>query len=271
MTSGGALSRTFLEKRELDWVPKELRRIRWLAAPTGVASVAAAAGGLLALMPVVEALALLASMGLYLGAGGIGIGYLADRRILRPIVRGRVRRLAGGELDLRKIKASKDGELVHVRGRVKPGELVSSVLEPGKAGVYRRVRQNVDGTCVLHEDARDFWLVDDTGEQIRIEVAESRFVGSTDLPWRDVDRATYLALLDRVSADLVPPSKVIRQSRTRMIHVGEALVPDGALVDLIGWKTRVPDFTIEERMARETPMRSTLRGGGSLPLLVSLV
>jgi hypothetical protein len=47
------------------------------------------------------------------------------------------------------------------------------------------------------------------------------------------------------------------------------IVPNGATVDVIGWKTRVVDFTIEERLARETPMRNTLRGGGTLPLLVS--
>ncbi len=272
MTTPGTLSRTFLEKRELDWVPRELRRIRWLAGPVGVASVAAAAGGVLAALPLAEAAAMLFSMGLYLGAGGIGVGYLADRRVLRPILRGRVRRLAGGELDLRNLRSSKDGELVHVRGTVKAGEAVASVLDPTKNGVYRRIRQNVDGTCVLHEDARDFWLVDGTGEQIRIEIGESRFVApGPELPWREVDRATYLALLDRVSEAVIPMGKVLQQSRTKMLHVGELLVTDGATVDLIGWKTRVPDFSIEERLARETPMRNTLRGGGSLPLLVSLV
>lgn len=271
MTTPGTLSRTFLEKRELDWVPRELRRIRWLAAPAGVASVAAAAGGLLAVLPFAEAAAMLFSMGMYLGAGGIGVGYLADRRVLRPIVRDRVRRLAGGELELRRLRASKDGELVHVRGTVKAGEKVASVLSPEVQGVYRRIRQNVDGTSVLHEDARDFWLVDGTGEQIRIEISESRLVApAPQLPWREVDRPTYLELLDRVPEHVVPMGKVLLQSRTKMLHVGEILVADGAAVDLIGWKTRVPDFSIEERLARETPMRSTLRGGSSLPLLLSL-
>lgn len=266
----GTLTRTFLEKRELDWVPRELRRIRWLAAPVGVASVGATAGGILALMPLEGALMLLFSVGIYMVLGGVGIGYLTDRQVLRRILRGKVRRLAGGKLDLRTLKASKDGELVHVRGTVKAGETVTSVLDPSRSGVYRRIRQNVDGNCVLHEDARDFWLVDGEGERIRVEVAESRLVAAVpDLPWRDVDRATYLALLDRVSEAVVPMGKVLAQSRTKMLHVGEILVPDGATIDVIGWKSRVPDFTIEERLARETPMRTILRGGGTLPLLVS--
>lgn len=266
----GTLTRTYLEKRELDWVPRELRRIRWLAVPAGIAPVGAAAGGILATMPLPAALVLLASAGVYMALGGVGVSYLTDRQVLRRVLRNRVRRLAGGELDLRTLRASKDGELVHVRGTIDAGETVSSVLDPARAGVYRRIRQNVDGTRVLHEDARDFSLVDDQGERIRVEIAESRLVSSgPDLPWRDVDRATYLALLDRVSPSVVPMHKVLVQSRTKMLHVGEILVPDGATIDVIGWKSRVPDFTIQERLARETPMRTILRGGGTLPLLVS--
>ena len=268
--SPGTLTRTFLEKRELDWVPRELRRVRWLAIPAGAAPVAAAAGGVLAAIPVAEALTLLLGAGMYLALGGICVGYLADRRVLRPILRRRVRRLAGGQHDLRALRSSKDGELVHVRGTVRPGVTLPSVLEPGHAGVYRRVRQNVDGTCVLHEDARDFWLEDGSGEKIRVEIAESRLVvPGPELPWRVVDRATYLALLDRVSEAVLPMGKVLAQSRTKMLHVGELIVDEGSTVDVIGWKSRVPDFTIEERLARETPMRTILRGGGTLPLLVS--
>lgn len=267
----GQFSRTISEKRELDWIPKELRRIRWLAVPAGALPVGAAVGGAFIGLPVEAALAMILSVGAYMALGGVGIAYLADRQVLRRILQRRVQKLAGGELDLLALRGSKDGELVHVRGRVEADETIPSVLEAEAIGVYRRVRQNVDGLCVLHEDARDFWLVDGSGERIRVEVAESRLVtAGAALAWREVDRATFLSLLDRIPEDVVPTGRVLASSRSRMIHIGEVLVPVGATVDVIGFKSRIPDFSIQERLARETPMRTILRGGGALPLLVSM-
>ncbi|MBI2894172.1 MAG: hypothetical protein HYY06_11530 [Deltaproteobacteria bacterium] len=265
-----ALSRIYREKRELEWVPAELRRVRWLAWPIGAAPVGSAAAVAFATLPSGVAAALMLGAGAYLVAGGLGLGWLADRQVLRRIVRRRVERLAGGELDLRSLRSEKDGELVHVRGRVEAIRKIRSVIDPDRAGVFRRLRQNVGGTCVLHEDAEDFWLVDETGERTRVDVQGGRLVvGRTTLPWRDVDHLTYHEMLHRIPPSVVSTGRVLAQSRSRLVHMGEILVEDGARVTVLGHKSRVPDFTIEERLARETPMRTTLRGGSVLPLVVA--
>ena len=68
-----------------------------------------------------------------------------------------------GAVDLSRLPAEADGELVHVAGKVR-------ALGASASGVYRRVVFSFDGaTRVVHETAEDFWLVGD-GEPVLVEV-----------------------------------------------------------------------------------------------------
>ena len=54
-------------------------------------------------------------------------------------------------------------------------------------------------------------------------------------------------------------------------QAAETMLTAGVLIDAVGYKSRKVDPTVTDRMARETPMRATLRGGKDLPLILSVV
>jgi len=45
----------------------------------------------------------------------------------------------------------------------------------------------------------------------------------------------------------------------------------GDVVEAVGYKSRKVDPTVLDRLARETPMRATLRAGKELPVILSVV
>jgi hypothetical protein len=71
----------------------------------------------------------------------------------------------------------------------------------------------------------------------------------------------------------VPASKwqgrVMAGKRAQPLRAGEVVLREGELVEVVGYKTRVVDETISDRLERDTPLRATLRGGKELPLLIS--
>jgi hypothetical protein len=61
--------------------------------------------------------------------------------------------------------------------------------------------------------------------------------------------------------------KAVRRQWRRRVKASEYLVADGDSVEILGYKTRMVDISVE-RMERETPFRATLRSGKELPLLI---
>ncbi len=251
-------------KQDLDWLPPSFKAIRWMVAGTIWAGV----GGLL------TALIVFAKHGLYFYGKGIAVlfagGYVAGDRAARAVLRGRLSKLAHGHIDLQKLKQEADGELVHVRGRVKAKETLSGVLDDAVRAVYRRVVFNVGSERWVHEAAVDFQLVDDSGEAVRVEVEGAHLV-TVEPKRRRVEGETARAVFDltldpelRNNADGVR----IGRSDKGAITAGEIVLRDGDEVEVVGYKSRSVDPTIEMRLERDTPIRATLRSGRELPLIV---
>jgi hypothetical protein len=202
-------------------------------------------------------------------------GYVAGDRAARAVLRGRLNKLARGGVDLSNLKQEADGELVHVRGRIKAKETLQPLLGEGPA-VYRRVVFSVGGERWVHEAAVDFHLVDvATGERVLVQVAGAHLVAPEPKRARiegETAHSIFELTLDpqlRKNAD----SAGVRIGRAdkSAISAGEVLLRDGDEVEVVGVKTRSIDPTVEMRLMRETPERATLRSGKELPLIVSPV
>ncbi|HEX2570309.1 MAG TPA: hypothetical protein VH877_12190 [Polyangia bacterium] len=263
------LERTHLLRDDLAWLPAGLRALRWSVAGaiwTGVVGtvIAAAALGPGVVVALGKGVALLTVGGIYLGD-----------RAARTALRVRLGRLARGQVRLDALAQEPDGELVHVRGRVRAYEALPGFLH-GTPAVYRRMIFVLGGTKVVHEAAVDFGLVDEAGELITVAVAGSRLL----LPGGggDADRAEYPDLPRFLELPL-PPSLGRVAERARLgiergaaappVSACEFLVRDGEEVEVVGYKTRVVDPTVAMRLERETPMRAALRSGRELPLLIT--
>jgi hypothetical protein len=262
-----ALDRTVRARQDLDWLPPSFKAIRWVVAGaiwTGV-------GGLL------TALIVFAKHGLYFYGKGIALlfagGYVAGDRAARAVLRGRLSKLAHGHIDLNTLKQEPDGELVHVRGRVKARETLCGVLDDETRAVYRRVVFNVGSERWVHEAAVDFQLVDDSGEAVRVEVEGAHLV-APEPKRRRIEGERARAIFDlTLDPELRATSAgiTIGRSDKGSIVAGEIMLRDGDEVEVVGYKTRSVDPTIEMRLERDTPMRATLRSGRELPLIVSPV
>jgi hypothetical protein len=66
-----------------------------------------------------------------------------------------------------------------------------------------------------------------------------------------------------------------RAKRSRFVNVpikgAETLLKPGDEIEVVGYKSRKVDPTVQDRLARETPMRATLRAGKDLPVILSRV
>jgi hypothetical protein len=258
------LERTVRAKDDLDWLPPSFKAIRWTVAGTLWTGMVGVLGASLAFL----------KPGFFIMGKGIAVlfagGYYAGDRAAKAVLRARLKALAHGQVDLTRLQRAEDGELVHVRGRVKAERVLSGVLSDERA-VYRRLVFNVSGERWVHEAAEDFRLVDETGETAIVEVQGARLI----VPEPKQQRVEG-DVAQRVIALTVDPNQELRMlarfrygDRGNSISAGELLVREGDEVEIVGYKTRSVDQRVTERLARDTPLRATLKGGRGLPLLVA--
>ena len=260
------MERTHLLKHDLDWLPPSYRAIRWVVAGslwTGLV------GG-------VAALSILSHVHFFVFGKGLAVlaagGYVAGDRAARGVLRGRLRKLATGAVDLSRLPAEADGELVHVAGKVR--------ALGGERTVYERVVFSFDGQVrMVHETARDFWLVGD-GEPVLVEVADARLLADGKERHIAADSARAVEL-EQLPPRIDPlPSGLVRTLQHRdkrrakgkalgKIRVAEFALRDGDTVEILGYKSRTVDPTVATRLERDTPFRATLKGGRNLPLLIA--
>lgn len=247
------MSRTHRLREDLAWLPREARRAsRRIRAGTWLA-VGGAVGAAVA-MPL--AAAILWKLAVVGGAGTVALGERAARAALRR----QLARIAAGEIALAELDARTEGELVLVRGTVEvepEAALHGLLIDAG--GVYRRVVFQAGGTWVS-EAAIDFTLVDDRGARIRIEAAGARWL----TPSREL--VTYPA--ERFARDDAPSKVRQLVSGRRTVEAIERVLPAGAHVQIVGYKTTSADATGVARDYRQSPQRATLQSGPELPLVI---
>ena len=261
-----AFERTHFVKDDLDWMPASFKAIRWVVAGgvwTGLFGAAAA------LVAFSHAHVFFFGKGLTaLGLGGVWAGDRAARAVLKK----RLAKLAHGDVDLNRLKHERDGELVHVKGKIRARERLQGVL--GGEGVFRRLLLTVGEARVVHEAAVDFYLVDASGEMVMVQAAGARLIAPE--PKKDPLKGDVIGMLFKLPL----PEKARKIAgdwefrfktgkRVGAVNAGEILLTDGQEVEIVGYKSRVVDPTIAERLERDTPLRATLRGGRELPLLIS--
>lgn len=267
-----ALDRTVRAKEDLDWLPPSFKAVRWFVAAgiwTGLAGLFAA------LIAIAKGAFVFYGKGLVLLFAG---GYYAGDRAARAVLRRRLGALAHGHIEPEKLAKEPDGELVHVRGRVKVlEETIGGVLIPDERCVLRRVVFSLAGERWVHEAGVDFHLVGDDGEIVLVAVDGARVI-SAEPERRKLEGELALAVQDLTR---LPSQRgrradgggiVVRtQYAGNATTAGEVRIRPGDVVEIVGYKSRSVDPTVQSRLERETPMRVTLRGGSELPLLVSPV
>jgi hypothetical protein len=210
-------------------------------------------------------------------AKGLFVGgiYIGDRTA-RSIMRRRLAKLARGQVELSHLQHQADGDLVHVRGRVRARQHLTGVLDASAQAVYRRVLMQFGEVRVVHEAAVDFEMVDDRGESIIVETEGARIVAPElklrQLPYLapETDRMLALPLPDKTRPwQALRAKKLARGKNPPMANAAEYLLREGDEVEVVGFKNRTVDVTVESRLARDTPLRATLRAGRELPLILS--
>jgi hypothetical protein len=267
--SSFALERTHLAKHDLDWLPPGYRAVRWGVAGTVWTGIFGAVAALLAFT---KFQALVYGKGLAALAAG---GYFAGDRAARAVLRGRLRKLAEGEVDLSRLPAEPDGELIHVEGRIRARTSLPSMTQ-AQPVVWRRVAFSFGEMRLVHEAAVDFLLVADGSEPVLIEVGQARLLASDPRgEWYAADHPVTraleeLPLPDELTRTMLRRSQQrARQRRVPRTRAAERCLRDGDAVEILGYKSRVIDPTVTTRLPRETPFRATLRGGKALPLLIA--
>jgi hypothetical protein len=266
------LQRIHLHQNDLDWLPSSLKAVRWTVAGTiwtGVLGATIASSVLLHATP----------GGVIAGAGkGIIVGGLmAGDRVARAILRRRLGKLAHGQVALSRLKQEPDGELVHVRGRVRARQTLTGLLDDQTQAVYRRVQIFLGQYHrVVCEDAVDFALVDDQGESIIVQVADARLVAPEPKAEKmraegaKADRLLSLPLPAETAKWLASRAKRQRKGKSApRMAASEFLLRDGDEIEVVGYKNRVVDVSVEARLERDTPLRATLRAGRALPVILS--
>ncbi len=264
-----ALERTQPARHDFDWLPPGYRAIRWTVAGSIRTGLVASVG----------ALGYFAHFNVALFGKGLAVlatgGYVAGDRAARAVLRGRLRKLAQGAVDLTRLPAEPDGELVHVVGRVRVRNPVEGIVSRERAA-YRRVVFTIDTQRVVHEAAEDFWLVAEGGEPVLVEAAQARLLApDADGAWFDGDHVvvrTLEALPLPDGARRVIDRRNERRAKGKKLprtRVAEVLLRDGDLVEVLGYKSRTVDPTVATRLERDTPYRATLKGGRALPLLIA--
>jgi hypothetical protein len=256
-----AVERTERAKHDLDWLPPRFKALRWTVAGTLWTGLA---GLVIAIAAFAKYSFIVYGKGLAVLAAG---GFYAGDRAARAVLRRRLHKLARGEADLARLKTEADGELVHVRGRVRALETLTALLSPD-AAVYRRVVFAVGAERWVHEAAVDFHLVDPAGEAVLVEVGRARLV-APDARREKLEGERAQALLLLSIGKTLPAEGLNVRGKPMPVTGGEVLVRDGEEIEVVGYKNRSVDPTVEARLMRDTPIRTSLRGGRELPLLIS--
>jgi hypothetical protein len=263
------LDRTHRARHDLDWLPPSFKVIRWSVAGTLWGAMAGLLGSAF----------VFAKPGFFVYGKGIAVlfagGYYAGDRAAKAVLRGRLAKLAHGRLDLSHLANATDGELVHVRGRIKAERTLPGVLSEGQV-VYRRVVFSIAGERWVHEAAEDFRLVDGSGDNAMVQVDGAHLI-SADPKRKKIEGELARTVFDlsmdpelRASPDRELRVRHARSGRDRgQITAGELTLREGDEIEVVGYKTRSVDVTVSERLARETPLRATLRSGKDLPLIVA--
>jgi len=247
------VQRTHRLRADRDWLPTGVRRASKLvrgAVWTGAGAVVASA---VAAVPAT----LLLWKALVIGGAGLAV---AGDRAARAMLQRQVARMTRGEIELASLSKHAEGELVVVRGTIAADTPLRGVLVETE-GVYRRLVLEARGTWV-HEAAVDFSLVDDTGHHILVQAAGARWI----VPPRE--RVIYPGM--RFRADHVPPQvRALVEGRDE-IEAFEQVLPIGAAVQVIGYKTASADVSGDVAGDYRTPpTRATLRSGPELPVVIT--
>jgi hypothetical protein len=261
------LFRHHLASSDLDWLPPPYRGIR-TAVQGGIWT--ACGLGLVATVCLTHVV----FVGFFKLAVLMGTAaYVAGDRTARAVLRARLAKLAHGAVDLHELPEEPDGELVHVAGRVQVLKSLRPLTEDRDdlRVAFRRVEYRAGRFRLVHEAAEDFWLVADAGEPVLVEVAGARLIAGPE-PWYGypTDGSVVRAL-----EELPPPLGVdpgepgCAISNERSIRAAETLVVDGDHIELVGYKARTIDPTVGMRLARDLPVRTTMRSGRLLPLLIA--
>ena len=262
------MQRTHLAKDDLDWLPPRYRFLRNVIVG-GIWSTLGA--GFIALITSGTPVVLFGKMFVVAGGAGYWLGDWASK----SLVKVRLGRLARGKVDLARLSNEDDGELVHVRGRVRATGTVAGIVS-SEPGVYRRTRVSFDDIEVIAEEAVDFQLIDGEGHAIGIEVEGARLLvhdpklGTSLFP----ERLFALAGPEAARRVVLRYEHMVARNKHRSlpkIRAGEVMLKPGDEVEAVGYKSRKVDPSVGERLSRETPMRATLCGGKELPLILSLV
>ena len=262
------MRRTHLAKDDLDWLPERYRLLRGLIISgvwTGIAT------SFFALIWSGAHVIVFGKIFVVLGAAGHWVG----DRAAKGLIGLRLGKLASGDVDLARLSNQEDGELVHVRGRVRASAMVQGLVAPA-SGVYRRTRAAFGEVQVIDEEAVDFQLVDEQGNAIGIEVEGARLlVHDRKLAAvEDPERLFPLATTPTAQRVVQRYQALVGRGKRRALpafQASEVMLRPGDVVEAVGYKSRKVDPTVVDRMTRETPMRATLRAGKDLPLILSLV
>ena len=247
------MSRALDSSRDLDWAPAGVRWIR---------------GALVAVLfaPIIGlSIFCVVKLGLWLvivpAAGGAGtFAWRIATRAARAMVRARLARFAGGRVDLAAVRARVDGEIVHVRGRVRADRTVRG-LGGEERGVYRRTVLHAAGVEMIDEEAVDFSIVADGSLPVRARVDRAQLLAA------DPPRRLASPRAARRLRELGVPSIEVLQA-ARAVYASETVLRDGDAVEVVGVKGRALDRSLAERLPREAPLGTTIEGTDALPLLI---
>lgn len=253
--TGRAVDRVHLLKEDLEWAPTTILRLNKLVVAGLV--IGATVPALLEFGPMVWFVpGVVAPVAMRIG-----------NRSARALVRRRLSRYARGEVDLSSLRNEIDGEVLQVTGTVEASDTLPGLLEPSPA-VYRRLSVSMGRLQLVHEAAVDFSLTDDRGQRVRVLAADSRLLCPTGKRYL-IEGEAHERVLDEIRR-----SDVDRLMRERgvfgtEIMGDEYLVRPGDRVAVVGYKTRIVDRDVADRLARDEPFRAALRSGKQLPLLIA--
>ncbi len=262
------MHRNHLAQDDLDWLPERYRLLRGAV----VGSVWSAIGGsFVALILSGAHVVVFGKLFVVLGAAGYWLG----DRAAKGLIGARLGKLARGQVDLARLSNQEDGELLHVRGTVRAERTLPGLCSPDP-GVYRRTRVAFGEVQVIDEEAVDFQLVDAEGNAIAIETGNARLlVHDPKLSgWAEPEQLFPLAGPPAAARVVARYQQALARGRRRglpPIQAGEVMLRPGDVIEAVGYKSRKVDPTVVDRLARETPMRATLRGGKDLPVILSRV
>lgn len=250
------MERTHTWRDDQAWMP---RSVRW-ASRGATAAVWGGSAALVGASLMVAPALVLVWKGLVLAGAGAAV---AGRQIGQAMFQRQLRKLARGDLKLAEVDAQTEGELVVVRGRVEAAAPLTGLLVDAP-GVYRRMVWEPKGRWVS-EAAVDFALVDERGDRVLVQAAGARWLVAPREPW------TYpQARFDRDGASS-PIRQLARASGAPTIPAAERVLPVGAEVQVVGYKTASADVGGAVIDYRLPPQRATLRSGPELPVVITLV